>query len=105
MISTTAACGWMPRAPYIGGPLDGSAAPPLRRKAETVHPTYRTAEGKAVRGEVPPDGEHYTHSSYICIESIHDSGGFYEWVPAGPSVQVDTLSNESWKQLAEGYDH
>jgi len=70
MISTTAACGWMPRAPYLGGPLDGTAAPPLRRKAETVHPTYRTAEGKAVRGEVAPDESHYAQRDYDVIHGI-----------------------------------
>ena len=92
MISTTAACGWLPRAPYLGGPLDGSAAPPLRRKAETVHPTYRTADGKSIRGEVPPDHPHYAQRDHDVINSIHDTGGWYEWVPAGPSAQVDTCA-------------
>jgi len=83
MISTTAACGWLPRAPYLGGPLDGSAAPPLRRKAETVHPTYRTAEGKAVRGEVSPDESHYAQRDYDVINGIHDTGGTTcGWPPA-----------------------
>jgi len=79
MISTTAACGYLPRAPYLGGPLDGTAAAPLRRKAETVHPTYRTAEGKSVRGEAPPDVPHYTLRSLDLIHDIYDTG-YYEWV-------------------------
>ena len=88
MISTTdVTCGYLPPADYLDGPLNGTAVRPLRRNAEKVHPSFRTAEGKAVRGEVPPDDPHYTHSSYGHIVSLHDAGGYYEWVPClGPSV-------------------
>ena len=89
MISTTAACGWLPRAPFVGGPLDGSAAAPLRRKTETVHPTYRTGDGRSVReGQVPTPGSPcYTHREYDVAATIHDTAGYYEWTPRlGPEI-------------------
>jgi len=89
MISTTAACGWMPPAPYVGGPLEGSAAPALRRKTETVHPTNRTADGRSVReGEVPTPGYPcYVHREWDVVATIHDTAGYYEWSPTlGPAV-------------------
>ena len=89
MISTTAACGWMPPAPFVGGPEDGNVARPLRRKSETVQPTHRTAHGRAVReGEVPVPGYPcYTLREYPVVDTIHETGGYYEWSPClGPEV-------------------
>lgn len=89
MIETTAVCGWMPGAPYVNGPLDGNVAPPLRRKTETVHPTHRTADGRSVReGTVPtPSSPCYVHREYPTVATIHDTAGYYEWLPClGPEI-------------------
>jgi hypothetical protein len=79
MISTTAACGYLPAAPCVGGPLDGTRVAPLRRKRETVHPDYRTREGRSVRGDGPPVGQHYVHRGEEQADGLFDVG-FYEWV-------------------------
>ncbi len=74
------ACGYLPRATYVGGPLAGTSAAPLRRKRETVHPPYRTEDGGTIRGCNPPPGSHYAHRNCKCCW-----GGYYEHVP-GPAT-------------------
>jgi hypothetical protein len=56
-VAANPACGYRPRARYVGGPLDGKSAAPLRRKTGPVHPLFRTSAGKTVAGA--PGAAHY----------------------------------------------
>jgi len=52
-------CSWIPPAVYLGGPQDGLTAAAAKRVSGTVHPPYRTPDGRIAGGDQAPAGPHY----------------------------------------------